>query len=317
MRRGARAWGALPQFELMIMAALLERGHVLTLADHEGRHGHFGAPREPGHRVLDGIRATLSFAPLGLESSTPVGLFGYSGGGMASAWAAEMAPTHAPELSIVGAVLGSPVGDPGEAFLKLNRGLNAGLPALVVSGLRHAYPGLARVIRQHANVAGQRRLDKLREHSTVTAVITHAFNDFDDYLDIPLADMLALPEVLHVFDDLRLGVRIPTCPLLVVQSTNDQIIDVDDVDIQVEKYVDGGAEVLYLRDRFSEHISLMILGLPAMLDWLERRFDGEQAPVGTSTVNSIALSGHSIGRSLPAFLRLFGAAAKTVVGRAG
>src|SRR3546814_19826888 len=135
-----------------------------------------------------------------------------------------MAPTHAPELAIVGAVLGSPVGDPGEAFLKLNCGLNAGLPALVVSGLRHAYPGLARVIRQHANVAGQRRLDKLREHSTVAAVITHAFNDFDDYLDIPLADILALPAGMNDFDDIRLGTRIPPCPLLVVQSSHAQIL---------------------------------------------------------------------------------------------
>src|SRR3546814_8543032 len=125
--------------------------------------------------------------------------------------------------------------------------------------------------------------------------------------------MLALPEVLHVFDDIRLGTRIPTCPLLVVQSTNDQIIDAEEVDIQVAKYVDGGAEVLYLRDRFSEHISLMILGLPAMLDWLERRFDGEHAPVGTNPDTSIALTAHSI----PAFLRLVGAAAETVVGRAG
>src|SRR3546814_4197439 len=117
----------------------------------------------------DVCSSDLSFAPLGLESSTPGGLFGYSGGGMASSWAAEMAPTHAPELSIVGAVLGSPVGDPGEAFLKLNCGLNAGLPALVVSGLRHAYPGLARVIRQHANVDGQRRLDKLRRSEEHTS----------------------------------------------------------------------------------------------------------------------------------------------------
>src|SRR3546814_18729209 len=92
--------------------------------------------------------------------------------------------------------------------------------------------------------------------------------------------MLALPEVLHVFDDIRLGTRIPTCPLLVVQSTNDQIIDAEEVDTQVAKYVDGGAEVLYLRDSFSEHIRLMFLGLPALLDWLERRSDGVRTPVG-------------------------------------
>lgn len=49
-------------------------------------------------------------------------------------------PHYAPELPIVGAVLGSPVGDPGEAFIKLNGGSFAGPPALVVAGLCQAYP---------------------------------------------------------------------------------------------------------------------------------------------------------------------------------
>lgn len=313
LRRGARSWGALPQFELMVMASLLQRGHVLSIADHEGRGGWFAAPREPGHRVLDGIRAALAFPGLGLDDTTEVGLFGYSGGGMASAWAAEMAPTYAPELPIVGAVLGSPVGDPGEAFIKLNGGLNAGLPALVVSGLQRIYPDLARVVQQHASAEGRQRLDALQQMTTVEAVVRHAYDDFDDYLDTPLADVLALPEVLGVFDDLRLGERAPTCPVLVVQSTHDQIIDIDDVDALVEKYADGGADVRYLRDRLSEHISLMVLGLPQMLAWLEERFEGGPAPTGTATVTSLALSPRSWG----GFARMLAAAARTAVGRAG
>ena len=73
----------------------------------------------------------------------PIGLWGYSGGGLASAWAAEMCGTYAPELDIVGAVLGSPVGDLGHTFRRLNGGLFAGLPALVVAALvaRLSRPG--------------------------------------------------------------------------------------------------------------------------------------------------------------------------------
>lgn len=313
LRVGARAWGALPQFELMIIAALVARGHVVAIADHEGRGGRFGAPREPGHRVLDGVRAVLSFAPVGLPDDTQVGLFGYSGGGMATSWAAEMAPTYAPELDLVGAVLGAPVGDPGEAFLKLNAGPFAGLPALVVAGLRDIYPGMARVIRQHTDAEGQRRLDALHRMTTVGAVTRYAFDDFDAYLDAPLADVLATREILEVFQDLRLGARVPTCPLLVVQGTHDQIIDVDDIDLQVEKYVDGGADVLYLRDRLSEHLSLMVLGLPTMLGWLERRFEGHEPATGTRTVTSLALA----PRTWPGFVQLLVAAGRTVAGRAG
>ena len=58
-----------------------------------------------------------------------IGLWGYSGGGLASAWAAEMSGSYAPELNIVGAVLGSPVGDLGHTFRRLNGTYMSGLPA--------------------------------------------------------------------------------------------------------------------------------------------------------------------------------------------
>lgn len=47
---------------------------------------------------------------------------------------------YAPDLDIVGAVLGSPVGDLGHTFRRLNGTLLAGLPALVVAALQHSYP---------------------------------------------------------------------------------------------------------------------------------------------------------------------------------
>ncbi|HSV37349.1 MAG TPA: lipase family protein, partial [Nocardioidaceae bacterium] len=88
LQRGARALGAVPQFELLVLAGILRRGWAISVADHEGMGGYFGAAREPGYRVLDGIRAALAFAPLGLEPDNQVGVIGYSGGGMASAWTA-------------------------------------------------------------------------------------------------------------------------------------------------------------------------------------------------------------------------------------
>ncbi len=291
LQRGAWSVGSVPQFELFIIANALQRGWAISIADHEGMNGYFGAPREPGYRVLDGIRAALSFEPLGLEPSTPVAAWGYSGGGLASSWVAEMAPEYAPEVNLVGAALGAPVGDPGETFIRLNGTFFAGLPAMVVAGLRHIYPGLGRVIRTHADHEGNRRLDQIQSMSTVGAIARFVGDDFDDYTDRPLADVLAMPEVLEVFDDIRLGGRIPTCPLLVVQPIHDQIICVDDVDGQVERYVEGGAHVTYLRDRLSEHLTLMVFSAPMVLDWLADRLAGEPVPAaGTKTVWSTAFA---------------------------
>ncbi|WP_207837184.1 lipase family protein [Williamsia soli] len=320
LQRGSTSLGNVAPFELLIIANAVSRGWAVTIADHEGLGGYFGAPREPGYRVLDGIRAATDFAPLRLSPSTPVGVWGYSGGGMASSWVAEMAPEYAPELNIVGAVLGAPVGDPGQTYIRLNDTFFAGLPALVVAGLRHLYPGLGRVIDAHVNDEGRTRLDEIESMSTAWAIARFAGDDFDNYTDIPLADVLASPEVLDLFDDIRLGSRKPECPLLVLQPVHDQIIAVEDVDGQVERYNEFGANVTYIRDRVSEHLSLMILSTPTVLEWLTARFDGAPEPVGsTRTVWSTALSSTSLRGLLGSgrgFLGMGKAALFTAIGGA-
>ncbi|MBJ8347979.1 lipase family protein [Antrihabitans sp. YC2-6] len=311
-QRGSRAFGSVPALELLVIASALRRGWAVSVADHEGVHGYFGAPREPGYRALDGVRAALAFEPLGLDPLTKVGLWGYSGGGMATSWAAEMATEYAPELDIVGASLGSSVGDPGETFIRLNGTFHSGLPAIVVAALRHLYPGLERVMQEHVDEAGRRRLDLCEKLPTVAAILKFAGDDFDNYTDLPIADVLAMPEVLEVFDDIRLGMRTPAVPLLMVQSVNDQIINVEDVDGQARRYSDGGAHVTYVRDRWSEHITLMILAAPTVLDWLSDRFDGKPLPKAhTRTVRSIALK----PSSLSGFAALAAAAGRVIAGR--
>lgn len=290
LRRGAHAIGSVPPIEFPLIASALARGWAVSVPDHEGAAGRWGIPREPGQLTLDGIRAALSFEPLGLTENTQVGLWGYSGGGLASAWAAEMAPEYAPELDIVGAVLGSPVGDLPSAFLRLNGTLHAGLPTLVVAGLRRAYPELDKVIARHVNDKGLALLAEAERQSTVSAVARLARHDLDDHTDIPLADLLALPEVVEVFDDLAVGTRTPTAPLLMVQAVRDQIIHVDDVDGLATRYFDGGAHVTYLRDLLSEHVSLLALSAPLALNWLADRFNDRTLPLPEfRTVRSVAL----------------------------
>jgi len=291
LQRGAKAWGAVPQFEFVLVLHALRRGWVISIPDHEGPDGHWGSPREPGFFILDGVRASLRFAPAGLTDDSKVGLWGYSGGGLATSWAAEMAPEYAPEIALVGAALGSPVGDPASAFTRLNATLHAGLPTLVVEGLRRTYPDLDRVVRAHVNADGLALLESVDDLTTVAAVRKLAKHDLDRYIDIPLADLLATPEILEVFEAIQPGRTAPTVPMLVVQAVHDQIIAVDDVDGQVDRYLDNGVHVTYLRDRLSEHLSLHPLSAPLTLDWLQDRFDGRPVPPsGVTTVWSTASS---------------------------
>jgi hypothetical protein len=274
LRRRAKALGSLSQFEFLLVTAAVAEGWAVSVPDHEGIHGWWGAPYEPGYRVLDGIRAALNSERLGLSRSAPIGLWGYSGGGLASAWAAEMCGEYAPELDIVGAVLGSPVGDLGHTFRRLNGGFLAGLPALVVAALAHIYPDLDRVIKEHTNEEGRALLDSLETMTTVEAVLKMAGKNMGDYLDEPLEQILATPEVSYVFDSIKLGAAVPTPPVLIVQAVHDYLIDVHDIDALADAYSAGGARVTYHRDAFNEHMCLHPLSAPMTLRWLTDRFAG-------------------------------------------
>ncbi|MCG5433516.1 lipase family protein [Mycobacterium sp. MYCO198283] len=272
LQRGAHALGALAQFEFLLIAAALAEGWAVSVPDHEGLRGLWGTPAEPGYRILDGLRAALNCDRLNLSREAPIGLWGYSGGGLASAWAAEVYDEYAPELNIVGAVLGSPVGDLGHAFTRLNGSIFSGLPAMVVSALTTVYPELDKVIKEYATEDGRALLDSLKRMTTVPAVVRMVNRDMDSYVNLPLDEILELPAIRQVFDKIRLGTAAPSVPVLLVQAVHDKIVGVDDIDTLADVYSAGGSNVTYHRDMFSEHMLLHPMSAPMALRWLTDRF---------------------------------------------
>jgi len=274
LRRRAKAVGSLAQFEYLLMAAAVAEGWVVSVPDHEGPDGMWGTPHEPGYRVLDGLRATLNFERFGLAAESRVGLWGYSGGGLASAWAAEVYADYAPELNVVGAVLGSPVGNLGNTFRRLNGTTYAALPALVVSALAKSFPGLAQVIEEHATDEGLAMLTGLERMTTAHALVRLFRTNMDDWVRPPLDQVLDMPEVREIFDAIKLGGTVPTPPVLIVQAVHDSLIAVEDIDELADLYSVGGARLTYHRDMFSEHMLLHPMSAPMTLRWLTDRFAG-------------------------------------------
>jgi hypothetical protein len=272
LRRHAKATGSLAQLELLLITAAVAQGWAVSIPDHEGVEGMWGAPYEPGYRILDGLRAALESEQLNFSPEAPIGLWGYSGGGLATGWAAEMCESYAPELNVVGAVLGSPVGDLGHTFQRLNGTMFSGLPALVVAALADIYPGLNRVIAEHATREGRKLLDRLHRMTTVEAVLRLIGTDMEDLVDLPLEQILAMSEVSEVFDDIKLGTAAPRPPVLIVQAVHDEIISVDDIDALADTYITGGADVTYHRDMFCDHLLLHPMSAPMALRWLGDRF---------------------------------------------
>jgi hypothetical protein len=272
LRRGAKPIGAFVQSEYLLIAAALAEGWAVSVPDHEGCHGMWGAPHEPGFRILDGVRAALHCDRLGLSPSAPIALWGYSGGGLASAWAAEHSSDYAPDLKVVGAVLGSPVGDCGTVARGLNGTFFAGMAALMIAALTHVFPGAQRVVDEHASDEGRKLLDDLHSMTTVQAVWRLRGMDIGSYVDMSADELWDLPEVRDVFDATKLGQSTPRPPTFVVQAVHDSIISVDAIDKLVDTYQQAGAAVTYHRDRLCGHLLLHPLSAPMTLRWLRDRF---------------------------------------------
>ena len=209
LQRGARPIGAFVQSEFLLLAAALAEGWAVSVPDHEGGHGMWGSPYEPGYRILDGVRAALQCERLGLTPSAPVG------------WAAELAASYAPELNVVGAVLGSPVADPGSVARRLNGSFFAGLAALMIAALTHVFPGAQRVVDEHATEEGKALLAELQTWTTASAVWRLRNVDIGSYVDMSADELWDLPEVRHIFDETKLGKLMPQPPVLVVQAVHD------------------------------------------------------------------------------------------------
>lgn len=312
LRRGAKAAGALAQFEFLLISAALAEGWAVSIPDHEGPKGIWGAPYEPGYHILDGLRAALNHDALNLSSEALIGLWGYSGGGLATAWATEVHADYAPELNLVGAVLGSPVGDLGHTFRRLNGSFFSALPALVVAALSHVYPGLDRVIGEHVTDEGKAMLTDIQRMTTAEAVLKLVGKDMDDMVDEPLENILQTPEVQHVFNSIKLGTAAPSIPVLIVQAVHDRIVSVTDIDELTDTYSTGGTNVTYHRDMLSEHMLLHPLSAPMTLRWLRDRFAGKPPSANRARTKWPTLLNPSTYRGM---IRLGIISAKVMTGR--
>ncbi|MCP2291540.1 lipase family protein [Nocardia amikacinitolerans] len=275
--------------ELIALAALISQGWAVSIPDYEGPQGHLAVAKEPGYMTLDGIRAAQRFEPMGLDANTPVALWGYSGGGMATGWAAEMQPSYAPELNVKGAALGAPVSDV-ESLLHVNGSMFASLIGIGIASLSNAYPTFKEVTYRYLTPEGRALMDRTNAQCLPRNALTQMFVDYQRLLTIPIAEYLALPEIREVFDATVLGGNTPTMPIHLYQGVFDEAVPVWTNDALAQRYCASGASVVYKRDHLSEHLTLPSLGMADTFNWLKGRL-APNAPeqVGCRTENVVSM----------------------------
>lgn len=278
--------------DLIQIDQMLSSGHAISVPDWVGPKGTLFAPRQPGYTTLDGVRAAQGFAPLGLSGTeTPVAAMGYSGGSYGASWAAQVQPTYAPEIRLVGVTMGGWTAPVGSYMETLDGGPFSGFLPSLLPGMMRADPRLAAAFDEYLTPAGHALMAAGDSKCVTPNVAQHAFLRMDDYLTIPFSQLAE--QVQESLAELDFGPVVPTAPLLLYNAVHDEIIDIAGVDKAVAQWCASGAQITYTRDQLSEHVSLAISATPAVLRWVDERLTGQAAPDGcsTRTVLSMALDG--------------------------
>ena len=264
--------------EAPILNVALQRGWTIALPDHLGPNSAYGAARLGGQITLDGIRAVQRVPEL-RSGASPVGIAGYSGGGMATAWAAALAPSYAPEVNLVGVAEG---GVPMN-LSKMANGLGQdphpafGLAFAAAMGLEREYPDLLPLSNQ-LNDLGRSMRAELTNACTNDILRVGAGRSASQVSTS--TSLLSSPEVRKVMDDnsVELYPGVPTAPVFEWHTPDDVLIPIDSVVNTISRYCAAGATIQSQLFPSPDHLTTAVLGLPTAFEYLQDRFDGVPAP---------------------------------------
>ncbi|MDT4999283.1 MAG: hypothetical protein QOK12_1388 [Mycobacterium sp.] len=260
------------EFESATINDLLKQGWAVTVTDYPG----LGTPGQHtytmgnalGRSVLDSIRAARQLRAAHLSRRGPAAVMGYSEGGGAAGWAAQLQPTYSPHLDLVGAAIG---GVPANLQIVLRHNDGGPFSFLVpyaVVGMRAEYEGSD---TGHDLTRHGRNVIRALEQTCLQDASNH-YPPLTKLSSLTKSNLFAVPRVRHILAINRLGRRAPAVPVLIQQSPNDEIVPFRQVATLHRQWRREGARVTLRKLSAPDHISGSTLYVPAALTWLRNRF---------------------------------------------
>lgn len=288
------------------MAGYLLQGYTIVTSDFEGQDPVFGNGPSAGRATLDGIRAAFASPAVGLPAKAKVALLGYSGGAIGTDWAAELAPTYAPDVNarLVGAAMGGLLVDPihNLHYIDGSRYWTGVLP-MALMGIANAF-GID--IDPYLSDYGRMVVTDLEDACILDANGHYPGLTFAKLVKPQYADPLSIPPVRAVVDKIVMGTGgRPTVPLMIrqglggpgegtrpsaVYGKGDGVMIAGDVRTLARQYCAEGLKVDYAEGPLS-HSPTGITSILEASPWIADRFAGTTAPSDCASIkpgNSIA-----------------------------
>ncbi|PIS50709.1 hypothetical protein CJI97_004236 [Candidozyma auris] len=273
------------QLEMILIQLGLAKGWYVVVPDYEGFQGAFTAGRQSGQATLDSIRAALHSEDIsGISPDAKVAMTGYSGGTIASGWAAALQPQYAPELKkhLLGAALGGWVTNITLTAEATDGTLFGGLIPNAVNGLLHEYPNLSDLIETELAKNKQSDFLSAGKKCLVTSIFDYMFVKFFSgkdpwatkgwgFFDVPVVQEVVKNNTAALEED---G-PIPEIPLFVYHGTEDEIVPFSGAQRGYKNYCDWGIESFeFAVSNTTGHILEWVEGCAAAFTWMEKLFNG-------------------------------------------
>jgi alpha-beta hydrolase superfamily lysophospholipase len=277
-------------WEAGLIALVLARGFAVAQTDYQG----LGTPgdhafmvgRALGNNVLDVVRAARQLTDAealtdAVPSDGPLALMGYSEGGAAAGWAAQLHPSYAPELDIAGVAAGAAAADVEAATPALDGSLFAFFLTYGAIGFAAAYPDLE--LEKHLTEDGSAAIAILRNTSIFQAAMRGPRYARIEQLSDP--NVMELPEWRARLGENRLGSIAPAVPMLLHHARHDQIVAFEQSQKLFEQWSALGVPTtLHVTRGGIDHLSGGVAGAPIALDWLSRLFANPRQAAGGGNV---------------------------------
>ncbi|EON99931.1 putative lipase 1 precursor protein [Phaeoacremonium minimum UCRPA7] len=271
-------------------------GLYVSVPDHEGPLAADGATLGQGLATLDSVRAVLSTG-FGLSSNARYAMWGYSGGALASEWAAELQEQYAPELSFSGTALGGTPPNITNVWDSVNGTPFAGMIALASIGVTQQFPDAHKYLISQLKPEGEYNRTTYMSAAKMGAYegfATFAGQDMWDYF-INGRAVLGAPVIQRVLDDnFYMSYHgVPKMRLFMYHAIHDQVARIELTDNLVARYCGVHTNIHYERNTIGDHVGEMTNGQPRALAWLSGVLDG----TNTASSSGCTIMNVTVGES--------------------
>ncbi|MHA5049685.1 lipase family protein [Streptomyces sp. SD15] len=279
-------------YEDIAIYRLLATGAAVVVTDYAGLgttdrlHTYVNRVDE-AHAVLDAVRAARSVSGASVTADSRVGLFGYSQGGGATAAAAELQSSYAPDVTLAGTYAGAPPADLTSVTKAIDGSELAGALGWSLNGFLQSDPSLKPIAEAHLNTAGKAALADLSTMCVADALFGYGYAKSTKWTTDgrSISDIIAAtPALQTILNSQRIGTLKPSGPVRLATGVSDNLVPHAQARTLAVDWCRKGADVTYkavvlpnVVSPLLNHFAPLLTDQGDAISWLTDRLAGKQA----------------------------------------